>query len=86
MHIIHSFLNTHNLACSAIGAAIYAVLSEIIRRLARQIRHQRRKHYKASPEYRNYQAMLRQQGRDRLAHILAETRDPWAAPSKAVRK
>lgn len=85
MHIIHSFLNIHSLLCAVGGAVLYAVLSEAIRRLVRQIRRQHRKWYKASQEYRNYQAMLRQQGRDKLSAIMAETNDPWAAP-QGVRK
>ena len=80
MSIILSAMTLHNILCACVGAVIYAVLSGAIRRLARQIRHQRRKWYKASAEYRNLQELLRQQGRDKLSAIMAETNDPWSAP------
>ena len=78
-------LTLHDLACSAIGAAVYALLSTIFSRLARQIRRQRHKWYKSSPEYRNRQALLRRQSRERMSAIMAETDDPWVKPD-GVRK
>lgn len=80
MTTILSALTLHNLLCACIGAAVYAILSALFSRLDRQIRHQLRKWEKASPEYRNRQRLLRQQSRERMERILAETNDPWAAP------
>lgn len=80
MTTILSALTLHNLLCACIGAAVYAILSALFSRLDRQIRHQLRKWEKASPEYRNRQRLLRQQSRERMERILAQTNDPWAAP------
>ncbi len=85
MSTIITALTLHNLACAAIGAAVYALLSALISRLARQILRQHRKWRKAQPGYRAYQRLLREQSRSRMASIMAETNDPWAKP-EGVRK
>ena len=70
--------------CAAAFAA-GIVADELGHIVARHIRRQLRKWYKASPEYRNRQALLRQQGRDKLSAIMVETDDPWAAPARRER-
>ena len=80
MNNILNLFTVHNILCACVGALVYAIVSALIARLDRQIRRQLRKWEKASPEYRNRQAMLRQQGRDKLSAIMAETDDPWSAP------
>lgn len=86
MTTIISLFTAHNVACACVGALVYAIVSALISRLARAVRHQRRKWYKASPEYRNRQEMLRREGREKLASIMAETADPWSAPVREVRR
>ena len=80
MNTIINLFTVQNVACACVGALVYAIVSALISRLDRQIRRQLRKWEKASPEYRNRQAMLRQQGRDKLSAIMVETDDPWSAP------
>lgn len=82
MTTILSALTLHNLTCAAVGAALYAILSALLHRLARRIFRLVRRHYRASSRCRRREELLRQQGRDRLKRILAETRDPWAAPGR----
>lgn len=79
-----NIITIRDLIAAGCGALLYAVLSEIFRRLAMKIRRQRRKWYKASPEYRNRQDMLRKESREKMSRIMAETADPWAAPVKEV--
>lgn len=87
MHMIHSFINIHSLICAVGGAVIYALLSAAVRRAAMQVRRQLRKWRRAQPGYRQYQELLREQSRSRMASIMAETDDPWAAPwREAVRR
>lgn len=85
MHMIHSFFNIHSLICAVGGAVAYALLSAAARRAAMQVRRQLRKWRKAQPGYRQYQELLREQSRRKMASIMAETDDPWAAP-EGVRK
>ena len=80
MHTIHSFLNIHSLLCAVGGAVIYALLSAAVRRVAMQVRRQLRKWRKAQPGYRQYQELLREQSRSRMASIMAETDDLWSKP------
>lgn len=65
--------------CTAAFAA-GIVADELGHIVARHVRRQLRKWYKASPEYRNRQAMLRMAGREKMASIMAETDEPWEAP------
>lgn len=80
MNTIINLFTVHNILCACVGALLYAIISALISRLDRQIRRQLRKWYKASPEYRNRQEMLRREGRDKLSAIMVETDDPWSAP------
>lgn len=82
MHMIHSFINIHSLICAVGGAVVYALLSAAARRAAMQVRRQLRKWRRAQPGYQAYQRLLREQSRSRMAAIMAETDNPWAAPRK----
>lgn len=66
----------HTIIPFATGAGTYALGSTAVRSIRRRCK----KHYLASQEYRNRQALLRQQSREKMSAIMAETNDPWAAP------
>lgn len=66
----------HTIIPFAAGAATYALGSTA----ARSILRRHRKHYLASKEYRNYQAMLRENNRARMAIIIREIDSPFSSP------
>lgn len=69
--------------CAAAFAA-GIVADELGHIVAGNVRRQMRKWRKAQPGYQAYQRMLREQSRSRMASIMAETDDPWAAPRMEV--
>lgn len=72
--------------CAAAFAA-GIVADELGHIVAHHVRRQLRKWRRAQPGYRQYQELLREQSRSRMASIMAETDDPWAAPwREAVRR
>lgn len=66
----------------AVAFAAGIVADELGHIVAHHVRRRLRAWRKAQPGYQAYQRLLREQSRSRMAAIMAETDNPWAAPRK----